>query len=228
MADAEIRAKSFKGAGPVDTDLRTVLHGLVTTDWISTAIARGFGWMTDVGGGTGPITGGGAGTVFDAEQPELAIDIPTGFIFVPLSASIQIEHAVDLTDAQVTEAEIFIDRTQTMGVSSTTGTRETPINMRSDIVGGCPCDVISAVTGDLSTGTPVISQVLARLQIEKEVVTAVDEFYIQTRVDYEPESPLLIAGPACFMLWWAGAAAQAGYAQATFLAIPEALATTLS
>ena len=227
MADSDLRAFSYDGAGPVPTSLRTVLHGLVTTDWISTAIARGFGWMTDVGGGSTPIVGGGAGTVFDAEQPELAIDIPTGIIFVPLSASIVIEQSVDLTDGNVTEGEISLDRTRILGVEGATGTRETPINMRSDIVGGCPCPAKSALTGDLSA-TPTISQVLAHTHSEKEVVTAVDEFYAQQRVDYNPDDPLLIVGPACFLLWWAGTAATSGYAQATFLAIPSSLATKLN
>ena len=226
MADVDLRAFSYDGAGPAPTALRTALHGLVVTDWISAAIARGFGWRTDVGGGTTPVVGGGAGTVFDAEQPELAIDIPTGIIFVPLSASIVIESSIDLSDGNVSEGEISLDRTRILGVEGATGTRETPINMRSDIVGGCPCPAKSALTGDLSA-TPTISQVLAHTHSEKEVVDATEELYAQQRLDYHPDDPPLIVGPACFLLWWAGTAATSGYAQANFLAIPSSLATKL-
>ena len=227
MSDAELRAKSF-AAEPVNTDLRTALSGLVSIDWKQAFAARGFGWMTDVGQATTPIVGGGALDVFDAEQPELAIDIPTGQTFVPLRCALIVEVAVNGTDGELVEAEMGIDRTGILGISGTQGTVETPINMRSDIVGGCPLTVISGVTTDI-TSTPTISQVLAHHHMEKEVVTAAGELYGEFRLDYQPKHPPLIVGPAFFYAWFAGSVGfpAAGYISLDFLAIPSGLVTDL-
>ena len=228
MADSEIRAKSFKGSGSVDTDLRTVLHGLVTADWVSTAIARGFGWMTDVGQATTPILGGGATDIYDADQPELVVDVPSGTTFIPLRAAIILEVNINGADADVIESEIAIDRTAISGVSATNGTVEIPINMRSDIVGGCPCTVVSAVTTNL-TAAPTISQVLAHHHQEKEIVTAAGELYGEFRLDYQPKHPPLVVGPATFWLWFAASSSftVSGYVSLDFLAIPSGLVTDL-
>ena len=169
----EIRAKSFASPGPVDTDLRTKLSGLVMTDWRQALISRGFGWMTDVGGGTTPIVGGGAGTVFDAQKPELIIDVPTNTTMCVLSASVVLEMPVDAADGVVAEAEIGFDRTNVSGATANNGTVETPINMRSDAVGGCPCSVVSAITTNITA--PTVSQIFDRIQMEKEIVTGVGE-----------------------------------------------------
>lgn len=225
MSDADLRAKSF-ASEPVNTNLRTSLSGLVSIDWKQAFVARGFGWMTDVGQGTTPIVGGGNGDVFDAEQPELSIDVPTGTTFVPLRAAIIVEVTINGTDGEVVEAEIGLDTTQVLGGG--TGTAETPINMRSDIVGGCPCTVVSALTGDLSA-TPTISQVLAHHHSEKEVVTAAGELYGEFRLDYQPKHPPMVVGPAFCYLWFAGSSgfAASGYASFDFLAIPSGLVTDL-
>lgn len=222
----EIRAKSFASPGPVDTDLRAVLSGLVVTDWREALISRGFGWMTDVGGGTSPIVGGGAGTTFDAQKPELIIDVPTNTTMSVLRASIVLEMPVDAADGAVAEAEIGFDRTNVSGATATNGTVETPINMRSDAVGGCPCSVVSAITTNITA--PTVSQIFDRIQKEKEITTsATGEYYSQARVDYAPLTVPFLVGPATFYLWWAGASAQAGYATVDFLAFPSGLINDL-
>ena len=226
MADIEVRAKSFASPGPVDTDLRTALTGLVVTDWKEALIARGFGWMTDVGGGTTPIVGGGAGTTFDAQKPELVIDVPTNTTMCVLRASIVLEMPIDAADGAVAEAEMYFNRTGVSGATSTNGTVETPINMRSDAVGGCPCSVVSAVTTNITA--PTISQCIDRIQVEKEITTsATGEYYSQARVDYVPQTMPFIVGPATWVLWWAGASAQGGYATVDFLAFPTGLVEDL-
>lgn len=218
------RFKSFD-ASSSEGDRRGFLGAALSADWRQAFIARGFGWIVDVGTLTTPIVGGGNGTVLDLEQPELAINVPSGYAMVPLRIAAECQIGLQTTDAHENEIWFGFDRTQVQ--TAGTSTAETPVNMRSDLVSGCPFTAFSAYTAD-GIATPVINT-LARKQATTDVqgIAATLNVY-QFDLVYEPANPPIIVGPAHIAVYWGGDIALPGFAQAFVLAFPSNLVTGLS
>lgn len=194
-------------------------------DWLQSLILRGFGWHATVGTLTTPITGGGAGTVLDLDQPEFVIDVPQGYVVIPVRMTVQIQIGLQTTDAHENEILIAADLTQDFDGTGTF-TAETPMNMRTDIAGStCPCTIGSAFTAD--TTDPVLSHELARKQAVTDVQTAVGVNVYQMDLLYEPSRPPIIVGPAMIVGYWGGDIALPGFAQLQFIAMPSNLFTSL-
>ncbi len=203
---------------------RGLFGGQVVSDWRQAFIARGFGWGIDVGTLTTPIVGGGAGTVLDLEQPELAINVPSGYAMVPLRISVETQIGLQTTDAHENEIWIGFDRTQVQ--TAGTSTAETPYNLRSDL-SGAPFTSFSAYTAD-GVATPVI-QTLARKQATTDLQGIAANLNVyQFDLVYEPINPPIIVGPANISVYWGGDIALPGFAQAFVLVFPSTLVTTLS
>lgn len=219
-----LRAMSFD-ATPAPVDLKEVLGSILGIDWKQALIARGFGWHIQVGALTTPITGGGAGTVLDLEQPELAINVPSGYAMIPLRIAVEAQIGLQTTDAHENEIIIGFDRTQQQ--TAGTSTAETPANLRSDITASAPFTSYSAYTAD-GVATPVITE-LARKQAVTDLqgVAATLNVY-QFDLVYEPLCPPIIIGPAHIAVYWGGDIALPGFAQASVLCVPSALFTALS
>lgn len=223
MANNLVRAKNYN-ASPVGEDLRTIMGGLLQADWRAALVARGFGWNVTVGSVSTPIVGGGAGTVLDPEQPEMAIKVQSGYALIPLRIAVEVELGLQTTDSHVTECLIGVDRTQvpTAGTSTT----EVPINLRTDITTACPLTVWSAFTGDGIT--PTLDE-LDRVQALTDVQgTPATLNVYQFKTVYEPAHPPMIVGPAGLFVYFGGDIAASGYIQASFLAIPSNLLTGLA
>ena len=62
------------------------------------------------GGDVAPVTGGGAGTIVDQNQPEVAVGVDLGYYLVPIS--IRVSTHIDM-DANAEDADIIVavDRT---------------------------------------------------------------------------------------------------------------------
>lgn len=203
---------------------------LPITDWIMAAIMRGYGWHFEVGGfasGTDTaITGGGNGTVMDLDQPEFGISVPSGWICVPHEIRIQARPGLQTTDAHVTDILLAVDRTAKWAGDGTV-TTETPLNLRSDISGGCPLPCFSAATGDITD--PVISLELARMTGAEDFQgTPADSIIRSMLLEYMPLRPPLVVGPAGIYGYFGGSIATTGFAQVNFLALPAFLFTGLS
>jgi hypothetical protein len=218
-----MRAKNYAAAPALD-DLRMLLGSLLVADWRQALIARGFGWHIQVGALTTPITGGGAGTVIDLEQPELAINVPSGYAMLPLRINVETQIGLQTTDAHENEIVIGVDRTQQQ--TAGTSTIEEPLNMRTDLAAAAPFTCFSAYTAD-GVAAPVITE-LARKQSVTDVQTAVGVNVYQFDLLYEPRHPLLIVGPAHIAVYYSGDIALPGYIQASVLAIPSALIAGLA
>ena len=131
---AQITAKDFASAAGVESDLRKLLDGLVTADWRQALIARGFGWNVTVGSLSTGVTGGGAGTVLDLDQPEFGISVPSGYTLIPHEFHIQVRPGLQTTDAHVTEILVAADRTAAYAGDGTV-VAETPLNLRTSGTG---------------------------------------------------------------------------------------------
>jgi hypothetical protein len=208
-----------------ESDLRGILGAALVADWRQAFIARGFGWLVDVGTLTTPIVGGGAGTVLDLEQPELAINVPSGFAMVPLRIAAECQIGLQTTDAHENEIWFGFDRTQVQ--TAGTSTAESPANLRSDITSGCPFTAFSAYTAD-GIATPVITALARKAATTDLQGIAANLNVYQFDLVYEPLNPPVIIGPAHIAVYWGGDIALPGFAQATVLCFPSSLVNGLS
>ncbi len=217
-------AKDYS-ATPAEVELKALFAGLCVADWRQAFIARGFGWHVQVGALTTPITGGGDGTVLDLEQPELAINVPTGYTMVPLRIAVECQVGVQTTDAHENEIVIGFDRTQVQ--TAGTSTTEVPANMRSDITAAAPFTSYSAYTAD-GVAAPVITELARKAgQVDLQGTAATLNVY-QFDLLYEPLNPLFIVGPAHIAVYFGGNIALPGFIQASVLAFPSTLVTGLA
>lgn len=218
-----LRAKN-NVSSPVPVDLKQIFDSLQIADWRQAMIARGLGWHVQVGALTTPITGGGNGTVLDLEQPELAINVPSGYVMVPLRINVECQIGLQTTDAHENEIIIGFDRTQQQ--TAGTSTIETPANMRSDLTSAAPFTCFSAYTAD-GIAAPLITE-LARKQATTDVQgTAANVNVYQFDLLYEPKCPLFIVGPAHIAVYYGGDIALPGFIQASVLAFPSSLISSL-
>lgn len=216
---ASRRNPTFAGEGAPHTLWGDRSGALVTTRQLQQLVAAGYGYHVTVGAFTTPIVGGGNGTVFDAEQSELAISVPSGTAIVPIRIGIDLEVPAD-NDADVIESFIQVDRLAVSTASSSTGTAETAFNMRTDNPRSSLCTVISANTMDHNT--PTISFELDHKQMIVDVVTA-GITQGQHKLLYEPDFPPILVGPCALYCYFCGTSATSGFINAQWVELPEAL-----
>ncbi len=218
----DIRLSNYGGTQSRES-IRALLGGALSADWRQALIARGFGWNVTVGALSTGIVGGGNGTVLDAEQPELAIKIPTGQCLIPLRIAVEVELGIQTTDSHRSEILIGVDRTQVPTVG--TSTLEVPVNLRTDVSTACPLTAWSAFTADGIT--PVLDE-LDRAQALTDAQGAAATLNVyQLKTVYEPKWPPFICGPAGLFVYFGGNIAATGFIQASFLAVPSTLVTSL-
>ena len=212
-----LKAKDFQNS-PQEMDLRGLLDSLQSVDWIQGMIARGYGWHFDVGSFLTPIVGGGNGTVFDQDQPEFAIAIPSGYVCVPFRVDINCKTPLIAADADISEILLAADvAALAAGLNATNGTMETPTNMRTNISSACPFTVASALTMNITN--PTLGVELAREVITGDVQgTAANALWGRLKMLYEPKRQPFIVGPAGLYGYWGGTVATSGYGSIEFLA----------
>jgi hypothetical protein len=192
----------------------TVSRSLVT-DWRTSMVIRGHGWHADVGAFSTPITGGGAGTVLDLDQPEFIISVPSGQVLVPIRLLVACHTPLIAADANEIEILIAADRAAAYDGTGTV-TAETPTNMRSDLTTTCPATVVSAATADVTD--PTLGIELARATRTADSQTAVGVLWGELSLLYEPVTPPWFYGPCAIYGYWGGTVAVPGFAHLDFLA----------
>lgn len=221
------RVKSYDST-PVPFDVRGVLGAALSADWRAALAARGFGWMVCAGSLSTPIVGGGNGTVLDADQPEMVVDVPSGYTMIPTRLLVACQIPLGAADSDESEIAVLVDRTAVSGAVAANGTVTTPTNMRSDILGGtCPLRCVTAVTTNL-TAAPTASVDLAHAVRVFETKTDVGTTWGELSLLYQPDVPPFLVGPATFVVYWGGTVATTGFGTLDFLAIPSALVTGLA
>lgn len=231
MIDALQIAKDFS-ATPQEVELKSFLQGLLTADWRQALIARGYGWRFNVGSfstqtDTG-ITGGGNGTVMDADQPEFVISVPSGYTLIPVEFNVQVRPGLQTTDSHVNDILIGFDRSAAWAGDGTY-TAVTPINMRTNATSGCPCTCAQAFTADMTDPAAAGWQELARATKLTDVQgTAATVNLMDLTLKYTPDPAPFIIGPAMVVGYWGGSIAVVGFAQLSFIAVASTLITGLS
>jgi hypothetical protein len=183
---------------------------LFTAGWKTELVLAGYAYNVTVGtivagGDVSLVTGGGAGTVIDTDQPELAIGTPTGYFHIPLSfrATIQADHDADADEGNIV---LFADQTQTVPTSATaTAATITPL------LDGGQTSVSTGwhtVTGDITD--PVCTQLLGYATNVAAQIDASATAISALRLDYVPGHPVLLKGPCSVVAAWGGTAAVTG------------------
>lgn len=223
--DLLCKAKDYS-ATPAEFDLRGLLGALTEANWRTALIARGYGWHVDVGAFSTPIQGGGAGTVFDQDQPEFGISVPSGYTLIPLRIDVAVQVPISAADSDENEILLAVDRAAAWAGDGTV-TAETPINMRTNVTSGCPASCFSAATGNITN--PTLGYELAHaVKIVDYVGTPANAMMNELKLLYEPLNPPFIIGPACLYGYWGGTVANTGFANIDFLVIASSLITGLS
>ncbi len=230
MADALLKAdpKQLNFAITQDdaqpTALRSTRVGqLFTAGWKENLLLAGVCYRMTVGGITpggdvALITGGGAGTIVDQDQPEFGIGVAEGFFLIPISVKVAAQ--VDL-DADGEEGNIIVATDRAASIpAGPTATRETPDNLL-DGGGAFPGVAFSAFTGNITD--PTVSEVLDYETVQASAggtpATLLTERLV---MNYAPEIPSLLLGPASFYGYWGGTAAVAAIASIVFASVPAA------
>lgn len=188
---------------------------LVQLPWKQAYVNAGRGFHVTVGAFSTPITGGGAGTVIDLDQPEAVVSVPSGTAIMPIRIHVQGHVGLLATDADEYEILVAVDRT-TSATTGGTATAETIFNMRTDNGVASGCTATSAYTGDITT-PPTLGIELARTVITGDIQTAVGTTWGQIELLYEPETVPVIHGPALLIVYWGGTVALPGFAQIEWL-----------
>lgn len=220
-----VKARNYL-PGENEEEVRAFLGALATGDWIQALIARGYGYHMDIGAFSTPITGGGAGTIIDQDQPEGIVSVPAGHILVPLRVDVQCQPPLNVADSEEQEILLAADRAAAWANDGTV-TRETAYNMRTNVAGSGPLNCASAATANITN--PTLDIELAREVYAVDLQgTAANMLKTKLRLLYEPKHPPFIVGPAALYLYWGGTVAMAGFAQLDMLAFPANLITQLA
>lgn len=220
------KAKDYS-ATPQEVELRSLLGGLVSSDWRQALIARGYGYHFDVGSFSTPITGGGDGTVIDLDQPEFGISVASGYTLIPLRIDIAVLPGLQTTDSHETEILLAADRASAWAGDGTV-TTETAVNMRSNATGNpTGVSIFSAATADITD--PVLGYELAhRAKFTDVQGTAATVNLYDLELLYEPRNPPFLVGPCALYGYWGGSIAATGFACVDFIAVPSTLVTGLA
>ena len=199
-----------------------------STDWRQRAVLAGYGGHVTIGAQSTPITGGGAGTTIDPEQPEGVISVARGYTLVPLRITVQCHVPLLASDNDTSGILIAADRIAAWPGTGT-NTSETVYNMLTNSANANgPVGVTAASAFTADTSTPTLD-----LELDKTVITGdvqgtpASALWTPLALIYEPLTPPMIVGPAAIYIYWYGTVATTGYAQAQFLCVPNTVLPTL-
>ena len=191
---------------------------LHTGNWKQNKVFEGKAYRVTVGAFSTPIQGGGAGTILDLDQPELALIVPAGVSIVPVSINVQCQTPLIAADNDECEILVAVDRET--AVASGTSTAETIYNLRSVLSStGVPSAITakSAYTVDI-TVAPTLHEELARRVIVADVQgTPANALWGSLDLNYEPTINDAITGPATLLVYWGGTVATSGFCQAVWI-----------
>lgn len=205
------------GEGTIQPERLDRFGSVVTMSAQQQWVLEGRVWQVTVGTLSTPILAGGAGTVIDADQPELVIDVPGGTVAVICNVRADAQPGVTATDADEFEILLAVDRLAVSGATATNGVVETPVGFRTNLESGSRCTVVSAVTTNLG-GAPTLSMELAH----PVIIGVVDGTPTSTTytsmlfLDYDPSIKPYIVGPATIVLYAGGTVATDLFASAVW------------
>lgn len=213
---------SVHGEGDLDNLQMTKMGQLFTAGWQYKLVAQGLVYSAHIGTLTagadvGLITGGGAGTTVDSDQPELIVGVDSGFL-VPIEVQVMCNVDCD-ADAEYGEIILFADRTQ---APPTTAAGTPGIVTPNNLLDGGPAfsgRCYGGVTTDITD--PLMSEFIDgeyfRTSDNGAAASALPE---RLKLSHIPAYPRILAGPCSLVVCFGGTAAVTGMISVVFAAIP--------
>lgn len=210
-------AREEEGA---DVFLRALRDGaMVSADWKQAAIIGGFGYQINEGALTTGQTGGGEGTILDADQPEVVIGIPNGYCILPLRIEVACKPGV--FTATTDECDILIAVDQDLEYTGS-GTCDTLSVYNMNTL--CGKTSVCLAKGGCSAGitAPTHDIELARWTNDIDASgTEANFIWNQFDVLYEPKRLMVINGGASLYVYFGGTVATTGFVSVQWLEFPE-------
>ena len=191
------------------------------SDWKQSLVMEGRGYHVTIGAFSTPIQGGGAGTIFDQDQPEGIISVPSGTCILPVRIHVQCQVPITAADSDENEILIAVDRLAAYPADGTV-TSETAFNMRTDNPRTSNCTCASAATANITNPTLGIELAHA-VKIVDYAGTPATALMNDLVCLYEPVTPPIIMGPAALYIYWGGTVAVTGFAQVQWLELPSTM-----
>ncbi len=222
MAEFYIFGKTAPDVGTGWRGAKGLVDGtLVDVPWQQAYINAGYGFRATIGAFSTPITGGGAGTIIDQDQPEGIISVPDGSAIIPVRFAVQCHTPLLATDADEAEVLIAVDRLAAYAGDGTV-TTETAFNMRTDNPRSSVCTVASAATANITN--PTLGIELARKVIIGDMNgVPANALWGSLDFTYEPRFADVIVGPAAVYVYWGGTVAVPGFAQLAWIELPSSV-----
>jgi len=228
MTDALVKGRTQQQSPSINADgaynaIRATRSGeLFTADWKVNLAMRGLCYNVSVGGiaaggDIAMITGGGAGTTIDSDQPEMIVQTPATHFHVPLAFKCAVNIDAGTTDLDEANIILFADTTPAAILATATATGETPhplLDGGAASVSTC----FSAVTADIVD--PTADMVLDFATFSANQVTAASSFGASLRMDFEPMFPIFLKGPVAVVACWGGTIATPGICSYYWAEIP--------
>src|SRR3990167_2743301 len=203
--------------------------GLWTADWKARLAAAGLAYSAHIGtlsagADVGFITGGGAGTTVDSDQPELIVGVDAGYFLVPLEVHVTCVLDVD-ANAEYGEILLFADRTQAPPTSASGTPGIVTPNNQLDGGAAFPGRCFGGVTTDITD--PVMSEfigleyVIAAEFVSNGAATNLTNGIVYSlKMDKVFHAPKALAGPCSLVVCFGGTAAVTGMVNVEFAAVP--------
>ncbi|MFA5378360.1 MAG: hypothetical protein WC455_21580 [Dehalococcoidia bacterium] len=194
---------------------------LITANWKMGLAMQGRVFYAKVGALSTPVVGGGDGTVIDLDQPEFGISIPSGTTLIPIRFAVQATTPLLATDADEIDILAAVDVDTATAFDGTWANTLTPENFITTGGVTTACTVKSVCSAD--TTDPVLTLELDHVQVTGDVQSAASVLWTAPRLQYEPEVPPFIVGPASVFVYWGGTVAVNAFAQIVWAEIPTTL-----
>lgn len=226
---AKVRQSVVEVSGESDLEyLKTTRLGqMLTADWRENLLMAGVCWVIDVGSMTagGDIikySGGGMGTTIDNDQPEIVIGVDSGYYLIPLEIMVGASPDFD-ADAELAHILAIADRTTgvpTTGVSTAgLGGVATPLNLL-DGAGSFPGRAFTLISTDIAD--PTVDEILDFETLIVGASTGGFDQLAHLKMEYEPASPTILAGPCGLYVYWGGTGIVYAMARVVVAAVPSA------
>lgn len=222
MDDVRLNAQAYDNNLTI-TPVRSIIGNLLNIDWRQALVLRGYGWQVNLGSFNTPLTGGGAGTVLDRDEPELMVVVPVNYALVPLRVHVQLRHPLVAADNDTVSARLCWMNNVTFPGDGTF-TALTPTNMLTNGGQGYVGSVPSQFTVGYTNGGDVETFEICRSESNADVQgTAANAGIYQQEMLYQPETPPFLQGPGMLKLHWGGTVATPGFCQLNYLIIPKTM-----
>jgi hypothetical protein len=199
---------------------------LFTADWKTRLVLAGKVYRMSVGtlsgdAGMTRVTGGGAGTTIDLDEPEMVISVQAGHFLVPIEilvSSLQDQDA----NADLGEIIACVDVSAGVTTGGTAGTAYNLLDGGPAFPGYFGHTVTSAITN------PVNEHLLAAVTANASEFVSngaasnlTNGVITNLTLHYEPSFPQFFAGPCQLCVYWGGTTAATAIASVVVAAVPS-------